>query len=141
MTRIQRLACVCLVVGSGGLPALSSAQASPQRFPRAVDRWELPALSPAPAQRVSPLGVAAPSAGFESERAWWLRSPARRDRARSNMAPLPTVTPSLPECSMPVARRPAETIAPMPTATVDSTGNGEAILSLPECTNPLDRLP
>lgn len=140
MTGIRSLSCVCVLLAAGW-PAVSSAQAAPLERPRAADRNELTLIVLSSARRVSLLSVAPQRTSLGSPRGWPSQDPSPTDQPVSVVLSLDSLPISSVECSMPVARRAAETIARMPTASVDATLVGPGVVKLRGCTNLLDRTP
>ncbi|QJR37583.1 hypothetical protein [Gemmatimonas groenlandica] len=121
------------------MPSLLRAQTTPPEVPRPVIGNALSSVMPTSVRRYS-LGIAPRAFGVGSLR-WRMQDSTRTDQPIPIVLRLDSITASVLECPMPVARMAPEAIPRMPVAQVDSISAAPRVVSWRGCTNPLDRRP
>ncbi|WP_309670940.1 hypothetical protein [Gemmatimonas sp.] len=138
MRTLQTFLCASFLPAAS-VPSLLRAQTTLPELPRPVPGNELTLAIPSSVRHYS-LGVAPRLFGVGSLR-WRLQDSTRMDQPVPIVVRVDSITPSVSECPMPVARMAPERVPRMPVAQFDSISAARRVVAWRGCANPLDRRP
>ncbi|WP_310570976.1 hypothetical protein [Gemmatimonas sp.] len=138
MLQSRTFVCASFLLAAS-VPTLLCAQATLPEVPRPTVDNALTLVIPSSVRRYS-LVISPRAFGIGSLRSW-LQDSSRTNQAVPTVLRLDSLTPSVLECPMPVARMAPERVPRMPGAQVDSISAAPNVAAWRGCMNPLDRRP